>query len=223
MKSPKELLRVYPSVQKTGPLPRVVIMEFIGGEKLIYRMEHLPKDVVYVFWHMSAFEQYMFLSTKFNHHHRRPRCQAGESEDGNLSLVPMVAHNSYNAMVSVVAKHNDVDIKEVRTCHMADFLLPIFFIFNNAEYSGQKLIDIRGVRGERYRWLKKAAAKYLGKRPHKVKKEDMMFFLSKVLPHFMRLALDHDKNQILCLEDFVQIMNEVWMPPDEPLRLSLTD
>lgn len=66
---------------------------------------------------------------RFNKHHRRPRCQGGQSSDGNVVIVDQKSHEHYNQLVSLVAEMFGIKQSKVKTWHIARYVnknLPVF-------------------------------------------------------------------------------------------------
>jgi hypothetical protein len=61
-------------------------------------------------------------NVEFNRHHRLPKVQGGRRTNGNITLVDVKSHRTFNSLVYHTAKYHSIDVSEVRTEHMAKFL-----------------------------------------------------------------------------------------------------
>ena len=94
-------IRIYPGVPKRKPLPRVAIVDRGGKNKVRYLLEYLTISELQSFWDANNQQKLEFLKSKFNRHHRKPRCQDGKTSPGNMSFVDIESHITYNFFIKV--------------------------------------------------------------------------------------------------------------------------
>lgn len=220
---------VYPKVRITRNfLARVAIVHWGRAEPKEYRLDHLSDSEVKRFWAMTKREKSEYLRKNFNRHHRRPRCQNGPTIIDNLSYVDIVSHNIYyNRLISIVARWESVSIEKVLTTHIRAFLGKVYPSFEQiVTYDGthskiksleftlhKKTLDdftpnfLRSVA----RW---ASIEY-----DRLHMSDVRRFVEQIYPVFKRLATDHNEGRLHNLHGFALVLNEIWLPIDEPIYL----
>ncbi len=227
-KNKQSKFAVYPKVRVSRHcLHRVALVYWGSGPPKEYRLDHLSNFEVRRFWVMSKQEQSLYLRTSFNRHHRKPRCQKGPTTVENLSYVDMDSHISYNKFISVVAKWSLVPIEKVLTAHIRAFLGRVYPSFErivtyNGAQSKIKSLEFllhKKTLDDFTPYFLRNIARWAGIEQGSIHMSDVRRFIEQVYPCLKRLATDHTESKLLSLNNFAVVLNEIWLPVNEPIFL----
>jgi hypothetical protein len=227
-KKEQKQFRIYPQAQINWNSPaRTAWVYWPGkGEPLLYRLDFLDNHELRNFWHMDHDQKAEYLSSKFNRHHRRPRCQRGPTVKGNLSQVDICSHNCYNKIISAVACWKGVPNEKVFTKDISNFLRRVYphlkKLMSRSESEKLKgmdaVIDQKNLKVLNPAFIV-SVARWSKIRPQAVHVLDVSRFLEYMYAPIKRLALDHDSDKLKTLEELFKILNDIWLPTDEQIKI----
>lgn len=206
---------------------RVAMVNWENGRRIIYRFDHLTKHELDDFWRMSDSEKRRFFKTECNKHHRKPRCQNGETTNDNLSYVDIHSHVQYNYLVKEVACWKNCWIKQVESRDIARFL-KVFYQELRTIATNPATDRIVGL----HRVLKKhnnmrsfsnrflvGVSKWSGMERSELELVHVHKFIRRMYFPIRRLAFDCESGRLRALSEFVRVLNAVWIPKTEPIVL----
>ena len=213
-------IRIYPGVPKRKPLPRVAIVDRGGKNKVRYLLEYLTISELQSFWDANNQQKLEFLKSKFNRHHRKPRCQDGKTSPGNMSFVDIESHITYNFFIGVVARYSNTCSEKVRTNQVANFLNHFYPIFNKLfiEREGG-LRKIKTLVPHEYGCLLEIVSRWARTPVENVSYAQLEDFLRRMQSILGRLAVDHDTRMLRSFEGFIGVLNDIWLPREEPIKM----
>ncbi len=197
------------------------------GEPLLYRLDFLDNHELRTFWSMDNEQKADYLSSKFNRHHRRPRCQKGPTTQENLSQVDIYSHVCYNKLISAIACWSGISIERVVTADIAKFLRKVYPPLKKlmSRSDDEKLKGVGAVVDQKN--LKElspifivSVARWSRIKPQSVHVLNVSLFLEFMYAPIRRLALDHDSGRLKTQVEFFKILNDIWLPKDEQIRLT---
>lgn len=216
-----EGVRIYPGIPKRKPLPRVAIVDRGDKNKTHYLLEYLTDSELQTFWDSNNQQKLEFLKSKFNRHHRKPRCQGGKTSVGNLSFVDIESHTMYNLLIGVVARYSGTSDEKVRTNQVANFLNHFYPFFCNKLFIERQggprkvetlvLSECGHLLGVVSRWAHTSV--------ENVTCVHLEGFLKRMYLILGRLAVDHDTRMLRSFEDFIRMLNDIWLPREEPIKI----
>lgn len=217
----RKAFSIYPvaTLSWKNPARRAIVYWGRGGQKE-YRLDHLSNNELRIFWALNDVDKAAYLKKNFNQHHRLPRCQNGPTERWNLSQVDIVSHQSYNSLISVVARWSGVRIEMVKTKHIAAFLLRIYptlekLITHSDTKKLKSLEDVvsrKNLEGLSSFFISRVVARWACVELSAVQFSDIRHFLEHIYPPIKRLAFDHELDRLRTINSFVKILNEIWLP-----------
>ena len=213
-------IRIYPGVPKRKPLPRVAVVDRGGRNKVRYLLEYLKVSELQSFWNSNNSQKLEFLKSRFNRHHRKPRCQNGKTSPGNLSYVDIESHIMYNFFIGVVARYSNTSSERVRTNQVAGFLNHFYPIFNKLfiEREGG-LRKIKTLVPSEYFCLGEIVSRWAHVPQEEVHDSQREFFVGRMHSILGRLAVDHDTGILRSFEGFIGVLNDIWLPREEPIKI----
>jgi hypothetical protein len=203
--------------------PRKAVVDWGHGRIQVYRFEHLTSFDVKSFWKMSDDEKAVYLYRFFDRHHRLPGCQGGKTVPENLSYVDRVSHTMYNKLIFVVARWSSLSIEKVKTRHIAKFLKEVYpallRVYMNQTTCRMKSLESlkRKKNLEISRRLTIQVGRFAGLRFDAVAPADIWNFLEYLHSAVKRLAVDHETGRLRHLFGLVRILNDIWLPVEEPI------
>ncbi len=226
----KREIKIFPLYKITwSHLPRVAMVQWGRGGVRQYRLDFLSNYDLRNFWHMSLSEKVEYLDKFFDRHHRKPRCQKGQTVASNLSYVDRLSHVRYNAFISVVAKWSGLgrDVERVLTEHIDHFLRKVYPSLDRL-FTHQKTHKLRSLEsilnkkglGDFSSLIIGATARWANVRSDAVHMADVRRFIESVYPPLKRLALDHELNKLRSPKSFAKTLNKIWLPVNEPITFS---
>lgn len=227
-KNRKDNFAVYPKIKvQRHCIHRIALVYWGSGVPKEYRLDHLSNFEVRRFWAMSKQEKSLYLRTAFNRHHRKPRCQKGPTTIENISNVDIDSHISYNKFISVVSKWSLVPIEKVLTIHIRAFLGKVYQSFErlvtyNGTNSKIKSLEFtlhKKTLNDFTPYFLRNVARWAGVEFSTLHMSDVRRFMEQVYPSLKRLATDHNESKLLSLNNFAAVLNEIWLPADEPIFL----
>lgn len=206
---------------------RVALVSWENGKQIAYRFDHLTKHELDDFWKMGDSEKRHFLKRNCNRHHRKPRCQDGETSPDNLSYVDIFSHVQYNYLVKEVACWCDCQIQDVFTRDISHFLRVFYqemrVIMSNPD--SDRIVGLphalkkrKNIKQFRRRFLL-GIARWSGVAISEVSINHVHRFIRYLYFPLKRLAFDCESGKLKTLSEFVKVLNAVWLPRDEPIRL----
>ena len=227
-KKKKNSFVVYPKARVSRHcLHRVALVFWGSGAPREYRLDHLSNFEVRRFWAMSKQDQSLYLRTAFNRHHRKPRCQNGPTTVENLSNVDIDSHIFYNKFISVVSKWSFVPIEKVLTVHIRAFLGKVYPSFErlvtyNGTHSKIKSLEFtlhKKTLDDFAPYFLRNVSRWAGVDYNSLHMSDVRRFMEQIYPSLKRLATDHSESKLLNLNNFAVVLNEIWLPLDEPITI----
>jgi len=217
---------IVPAMKRNPKCDARIALVYRGmGAPKAYRFDHLSHFEVLRFWKMSTLEMNNYLKRNFNVHHRKPRCQKGRTVPENLSYVDIESHTAYNRLIVVVAKWSRLDVRDVQTDHLERFLrnlYPALHRLTSHDGGGTKFLSMEFILHKKKLnnfspYLLAHVAKWAGLHRHLLHVSDVKRFLEQIYPALKRLALNHKEHKLLKLNDFTKVLNDIWLPMNEPI------
>lgn len=206
---------------------RVALVHWENGRKIAYRFDHLAKHELDDFWRMGGAEKRHFLKHNCNKHHRKPRCQGGQTFPDNISHVDIFSHVQYNHLVKEVACWRDCQIQEVFTHDILRFLRTFYHelrsVMSNPD--SDRIVGLsnalkrhKNIRHFNRRFLI-GVSRWSGIDVNEISISHVHRFIKYMYSPLKRLAFDCESGKMKTLSEFVKVLNAVWLPRNEPIRL----